>query len=196
MRPFLDYMSEKYLFRYQRRIFDWAKASLTFNPMQNNWVEWKWLQMDKCIAAFKRASCLSLHAPHGVGFFMRDSTCNKGNSTFRNRPQPQQWFPMEGPGKSFTVDSMDSTANSSPFICSVLVQAPFGFRHLPDWNEKKVDIAFLGWLPPTMLNLNGDLITVLDPGKVVIIHWEGFFRNVQQEPAKCEATNSTNFFED
>lgn len=142
----------------------------------------------------------SSHAPHWYKLrFMRGSTCKNGIPHFsepHNRSNGFRW--KEGKVYSFLVDFTDDAGNIQLriFLQSSSCLPPKGFPPPEELRRKKVDVAFLGMASANYVKpYPRDLIKTLDPDKIVLIHWEDFFRDMYNKNLRSvKLTNPYRFF--
>lgn len=140
------------------------------------------------------------HAPHlGEHQFMEGSTCDKG-FTFFNRPRSRttafKW--KNGTVYSFLIDILKDDGKTPEFrifLQSSSCNAPVGF---PPKDAKEVDLAILG--VALAQNVNGypnTLLSYLGAKKVMLIHWEDFFRDIyHKKPKSVRKTDMDKFVND
>ncbi len=127
------------------------------------------------------------HAPHYHKIhLMRGKNCRKPIQHPEDRSSIFRW--REGRTFSFLVDVMDEQNKTTllrMFIQSSSCKPPYGFPPAAVINEKAVDVAFLCVASSDYVKpYPKDILELLRPEKIVLIHWEDFFRNFYQKKQK------------
>ncbi len=135
------------------------------------------------------------HAPHlGKIHTMRGNTCSNGISGFdksTDKTKANDW--KEGKTYSFLLDILgaDKKPELRLFIQSSSCEAPYGFPPSEILKERPVDIAFIGVASAQNIGrYPEDILNYLRPQKVVLIHWEDFFRELYSK--KLKSVRGTN----
>lgn len=129
------------------------------------------------------------HAPHLFKFSIMNGQTTP--ETFEHRvnakdkTNPRAW--KRGKTYSYLVDILNE--KNSPafrmFIQSSSCTSPYGFPPQYVLNEKAVDVAFIGVaLAQNVSGYPKDILNYLRPQKVVLIHWEDFFRDLYDPTLK------------
>jgi len=156
-----------------------------------------WIQISEHIRVLVIASD---HAPHYRGLHaLKGNSCNQKRPALKkpgSRSSAGSW--REGKTFSFLIDIMDD-ANTKPvlrlYVQSSSCLPPNGFPPQYLFAEKKVDLAFIG--VASFANVEPypkDILQWLEPEKIVLIHWEDFFRNFYREKQKTLRLNKVDRF--
>jgi hypothetical protein len=143
------------------------------------------------------------HAPHiGIGknfTLMQGSTCENGK--LKNFDDPLEKTPAfgwrEGHVYSWLIDVLDDYGNIElrMFMQSSSCNAPLGFPPVEVLAEHKVDIAIIGVASAQNVDHYPQaLLGNLKPQKVILIHWEDFFRDLYDDEAKTVRLTCFNKF--
>jgi hypothetical protein len=127
------------------------------------------------------------HAPHYHKIhLMRGKNCRKPIQQPEDRSSIFRW--REGRTFSFLVDVMDEQNKTTllrMFIQSSSCKPPYGFPPAAVIDEKAVDVAFLCVASSDYVKpYPKDILELLRPEKIVLIHWKDFFRNFYQKKQK------------
>lgn len=163
-------------------------AGTSFTDTLNTWVN---------VSPHIRVMALpSSHAPHTRNrLFLQGTTCPNGIKGFKTPLSSTSLFKWkEGGTVSFLIDLLDTTGKTQTrlYIQSSASQAPDGFPPAELLAERPVDVAFI--CVASFENVNNypeKLLQYLNPAKVVLIHWEDFFRKDFMEHPKIIRATST-----
>jgi hypothetical protein len=129
------------------------------------------------------------HAPHFLKYsIMKGQTRSKTfehHRDARQKTNPRKW--KRGKTYSYLVDitGEDDKPELRIFIQSSSCQAPYGFPPQNILNEKSVDVAFIGVASAqNVKRYPEDVLSYLRPQKVILIHWEDFFRDLYDSTIK------------
>ena len=159
--------------------------TISYNQKPKPAVPVKWMQ----ISPHMRVLVIEAdHAPHYRGIhLMRGKNCKRPlKKSPLEKSSAFRWH--EGRTFSYILDVMDDTGKKPElriFIQSSSCKPPYGFPPKEVLDEKPVDVAFLGvassdWVKP----YPKEILEHLRPEKIVLIHWEDFFRNFYKKKQK------------
>lgn len=147
-----------------------------YNPKELNDLEYHWISVTPKI---RFLAIESSHAPHiGHRLFMNKPLNEKYFDDHLNLPNDKigafKW--TTGTTYSFLVDFIDSDTLRI-FIQTSASDSPNGLPPRAELQKKKVDLAFLCYASaPNVKNYPNFLLDYIQPQKVVLVHWEDFFR--------------------
>jgi len=122
---------------------------------------------------------LSNHAPHTKKKLYMDKPLNEeyfDEHLIYSNSKTKAFKWSTGETYSFLVDLID-TDTLRVFIQTSASQHPFGFPPKSELQKKKVDIAILCYASaPNVSEYPNAIIDLLQPQKLMLVHWEDFFR--------------------
>lgn len=141
------------------------------------------------------------HAPH-IGRhieFMQGNTCTKGKlKKFDDPLEKTRGFKWKkGEVYSWLIDVLDDRQNIELrlFMQSSSCAPTQGFPPKQVLDEHKVDIAMIGVASSQNVDHYPDsLLKYLEPKKVVLIHWEDFFRDLYHKKTKTVRGTDVDLF--
>lgn len=140
------------------------------------------------------------HAPHTKKkYVMKGSTCDKPFRWFKKATRRSNGFKWkDGTVYSFLIDILDESKNTEfrIFLQSSSCNAPWGFPPMTD--GKEIDLALLGVASAqNVTNYPNAALTKLHAKKVLLIHWEDFFRDLyHKKPKSVRKTDMNKFISD
>jgi hypothetical protein len=140
----------------------------------------------------------SSHAPHFLNIeLMHGEVGERGLKGFEHpldKTKASQW--KRGNVYSFLVDYLNKEKiELRIFIQSSSCEYPYGLPPEFELSERKVDIAFIGVASSqNVKDYPQSLIKTLNPSRIILIHWEDFFRPYGKAAKTVRFTNFNKFF--
>lgn len=140
------------------------------------------------------------HAPHTKKkYVMKGSTCDRPFRWFKKATRRSNGFKWkDGTVYSFLIDILDENKNTEfrIFLQSSSCNAPWGFPPMTD--GKEIDLALLGVASAqNVTNYPNAVLTKIHAKKVLLIHWEDFFRDLyHKKPKSVRKTDMNKFISD
>jgi ribonuclease BN (tRNA processing enzyme) len=168
-------------FRKEGPRLDSLTRTVVYNPTQANDTEWKWVQVTPGI---RFLPIRSDHAPHTKKTLYMSKPLNEGYFE-KNLIWPTdkvgafKW--TVGDSYSFLVDFIQSDT-LRVFIQTSASHHPNGMPPKAELDKKKVDMAIMCYASaPNVDDYPNKWIEWMTPKKLVLIHWEDFFRDARND---------------
>lgn len=152
--------------------------------------EGKWIQLPK--SNIRVLPIATSHAPHfrllsvPFRFYNGEAKSIKGYNSDTDKTKAGAW--KVGLTFAFLIDFMEGERSLFRiYIQSSAATSPNGFVHEQVLKEKKIDLAILGAASFNYVKKKDypeKLIANLKPKKIIIGHWEDFFRPYQDDPKR------------
>jgi hypothetical protein len=155
----------------------------------------KWIQINSKVRVLPIESS---HAPHFLKIEMMSGEVGErgieGLSLATDTTKATRW--KRGNVYSYLFDFLsEGKIEQRIFIQSSSCEFPYGVPPSSELAERKVDVAFIGVASAqNVKDYPQSLIKLLNPEKIVLIHWEDFFLPYGRPPKTVRFTNFNRFF--
>lgn len=170
-------------------------ANSAFYPFKSKTSGYNWISISDKVRVLPIESA---HAPHFLKIHLMEGTIRKEGIKDFNSPtdktRAKHW--KTGGVFSFLIDYVENDSILLRlFIQSTSCAPPYGLPPQSEISKRKVDVAFIGVAstqnvkdyPKTLLNF-------IEAQKIVLVHWEDFFRDYTKPARTVRLTNVKKFF--
>jgi hypothetical protein len=150
-----------------------------FDPVSSSDRNYQWISVSPRI---RFLPIRSNHAPHTKKKLYMDKPLDEEHFDkhlvwSNSRVGSFKW--TTGTTYSFLVDFIDADT-LRVFIQTSASKPPYGFPPVEELNKKDVDLAIICYASaPNVENYPVDLVNRIQPHKVMLVHWEDFFRKAR-----------------